>query len=269
MSISTDYVVLQNPNTQIQQQISGLVAGTMYVVSFLAAERPGEGADERLGVLVNNAFVPSAQFINPHGQFTRWSFAFTAAATNVIAFRNTMTVAGSIFVDAVTICLAPTTTPVPPVTRTTVTATTTATGTTETIYSNSFRGVDRDITAAVSRIAAAEVSASTLSNTVAALQSTTQSTMATLSLAQAAGFAQITAMSTMMVNAVAFLPPASPPTPPSTPGTTLAVPSIEVTSSGNLLLAAPGRNVQLEGMCGVLNPCDLLAALQALRAPSP
>ena len=41
-------------------------------------------------------------------------------------------------------------------------------------------------------------------------------------------------------------------------------PSIRNTPQGELFIAAPGNNIQMQSACGTINPCDLLQAIQGL-----
>mmetsp|Transcript_11737 Transcript_11737/g.30159 ORF Transcript_11737/g.30159 Transcript_11737/m.30159 type:complete len:128 (-) Transcript_11737:37-420(-) len=122
------------------------------------------------------------------------------------------------------------------------------TATTNTFVVNSFRNVSTDLNSAVARIASLEASLATA-----------MATITVLSQQQAATATRVGTITSAISAAVSALPPGS----PASPATT--VPKIEVTPAGNLLLMGGGRDVQVEGTCGIVNPCDLLAALNGLR----
>jgi hypothetical protein len=92
----------------------------------------------------------------------------------------------------------------------TATATTrTVTATTRTVYENSFRGIDRDINAAVSRITANEAAIGTLQTAQTNTQSSlTQawSIITDLSNGQRAAVLQLTAVTNAITDAVGALP---------------------------------------------------------------
>lgn len=184
------------------------------------------------------------------------SVQFTAGATNMLTFRNTAVGAGdnSVFIDAVAVCLVP---PPPPATTTTQTTTTTATVVTDTYVVNSFRGVSADITALFARLSATERALSTATSN----QRSMQVAMSTIGGVQVQALTRIADITNAISTAVSAIPPASQSTSQAT-----GAPQIEVTSGGNLLINAPGRAVQIQSTCGVIDPCNLLAAMEALRA---
>jgi hypothetical protein len=111
------YLVMQRTGSGVQQQVTGLAPGVTYNISFLAAERPGYGTNERLVVLVNNQPLSigasAVREVDPTATgFRRYSATFVAAASgrNLVSFENTSpnsTQDRSVFLDGVQICGVP------------------------------------------------------------------------------------------------------------------------------------------------------------------
>ena len=136
------YLVLQNRGSGVQQQISNLAPGATYGVTFLAAERPGYGTNERMQVFVNNqplvpvgndsSLVTNGTLIDPPDTaFVPYVAHFVAAASgrNLLSFENASpnsTEDRSVFLDAVQVCLVSAAAATSTSTTTTVAISTTA-----------------------------------------------------------------------------------------------------------------------------------------------
>lgn len=111
------YLVMQRTGSGVQQQLPTLQAGHTYNVSFLAAERPGYGMNERLQVFMNNAPLSVGHSGQPQidpiaGVFSGYWATFTASASgrNLLSFENTSpdpSQDSSVFLDAVQVCSVP------------------------------------------------------------------------------------------------------------------------------------------------------------------
>lgn len=231
-----------------------LTAGVRYSISFLAAERPGYTITERVGVQLNGAFIAGGAAINVNPHFLRYSLTFTAAAVNVITFKNTATSSAdtAVFLDGVTICAVPTTAaPTPSTTSTT----TTVTHVTDTVVALTLSALRADLITSNARIQALETTLSTY-GTLSTLVATTVTN-------QVGIVTRIGAITGAISAAISLMPPASPAVQGPNNG---QGPSIEKTSTGNLLISGNGNEVQAQGTCGIFNLCDLLNALEGLRS---
>jgi len=94
-------------NGSIRQTVSGLITGTNYTISFLAAERPGNA--QSWNVTVNGAVIASFNPESSATSYVDYTATFTAtAATETLAFVGTDLAGGdnTIFIDDVQIAMS-------------------------------------------------------------------------------------------------------------------------------------------------------------------
>lgn len=93
----------------ISQQVQGFEPGFRYQLTFVAAERPGVGANEILEVYAGGGTVASIELTHSGLGFLNYSVTFVANCTTCeIKFRNVSPAAGStlnvVMLDSVSLC---------------------------------------------------------------------------------------------------------------------------------------------------------------------
>lgn len=247
------YLAMQVSGSGATQTLMGLVPGT-YSISFLAAERPDRGIDEYLSLTVNDQMI--VKDLNPYGEFRDHTATFMVDSTGkaVITFNNTSPAASgdrTVFIDNVRVCF------VPPSTTTTATTMTmtTATMTTHTAFADLHRQATE-----TSRIQ------SELIANVTALQ-TEIAKLTQIMATQAQLTTRLSNVEDAIRSAMAALPPAPSGTTTCTAGASGCSPAVDTNDNGTIFVRAPAADVMLQtATCGIINPCDLVAALNEFRS---
>jgi uncharacterized membrane protein len=99
----TNFMSIQGSGAFLEQELSGLTAGTVYNVKFWGAHRPGYGDDETLVVKIDGTSIWATT--HPGDDFTLYSAAFRASGdVGTVRFENDSPGGDkSVFIDAVSV----------------------------------------------------------------------------------------------------------------------------------------------------------------------
>eukprot|EP00040_Diaphanoeca_grandis_P005626 m.33763 g.33763 ORF g.33763 m.33763 type:complete len:486 (+) comp16867_c1_seq1:93-1550(+) len=251
------YVSIQYGGSKIMQTITGLTPGSQYTLKYLAAERPGYGTAERVKVTVSTGSATVSDVVNPYAQFVEHELTFLAdAGPAQVMFENTQTTPGdmAVFVDDIRICEMPATS----TTATTtfpLTMTTTTTATTHTIIAQNFI----DVKAQIQNLIVAQEEFAKAQKNFQTMQAEISTQQVVATEIRTVLLNRVDAITTALADAVKGLPPAK----DRTQCTDATCQPLVVADGTRLTIQA--ETIQLQSTCGVIDPCTLLEALNALR----